>query len=341
MKKRILFYSSVCSLELFKTQKFYQIDIALLGDLGYDVSLSNRILDSLLFWKYDILFSYFYRYSFFAALFAKCLGKKTYFTGGIDSLDADYVSTRSYRIQVLFFKLCYWISNSCIVVSQSDLKNIVKCLSSRKKLSYSEHAIDTRLFISDIPKENLFTSIVWMGNEGNVRRKGVDKALQVFAELKKIPAFADYRFIIIGRKGEGVAFIQSIINKYGLNDSIELIGEVSEEEKIAFLKRSKYYFQLSLYEGFGLAALEALCASNILIHSGKGGLANPIYKEQLVFNIDNDFDSEFSQLISKLTSFVPITSNDELLDYYNIQRRKEDFKAIITDNKSNYKIELI
>ena len=64
MKKRILFYSSVGSLELFKTQKFYQIDIALLGDLGYDVSLSNRILDSLLFWKYDILFSYFYRYSF-------------------------------------------------------------------------------------------------------------------------------------------------------------------------------------------------------------------------------------------------------------------------------------
>ena len=107
------------------------------------------------------------------------------------------------------------------------------------------------------------------------------------------------------------------------------------------MKQSKYYFQLSLYEGFGLAALEALCANNIIIHSGKGGLANPIYKEQLVFNIDNDFDSEFSQLISKLTSFVPITSNDELLDYYNIQRRKEDFKAIITDNKSNYKIELI
>ena len=49
MKKRILFYSSVGSLELFKTQKFYQIDIALLGDLGYDVSLSNRILDSLFY----------------------------------------------------------------------------------------------------------------------------------------------------------------------------------------------------------------------------------------------------------------------------------------------------
>lgn len=77
--KRILFYSSVNSLELFKTQKFYQIDISILKDLGYDVLLSNRIFDSLLFWKYDILFSYFYRYSFFAALLAKCFGKKTNF----------------------------------------------------------------------------------------------------------------------------------------------------------------------------------------------------------------------------------------------------------------------
>ena len=107
MKKRLLFYSSVKSLELFKTQKFYQIDIALLEDLGYDVWLSNRIFDSLLFWKYDILFSYFYRYSFFTALFAKCFGKKTYFTGGIDPLDANYASPFSYRIQVLFLSLIH------------------------------------------------------------------------------------------------------------------------------------------------------------------------------------------------------------------------------------------
>ena len=60
---------------------------------------------------------------------------------------------------------------------------------------------------------------------------------------------------------------------------MELKGEVSEEDKINLLKRSKYYFQLSLYEGFGLAALEALCADNILIHSGKGGLANSIYSQ--------------------------------------------------------------
>lgn len=337
-KKKILFYSSVKSLELLNTQKFYQIDIALLQNLGYDVCLSNRIVDSLKFWKYDILFSYFYRYSFFASFFAKCLGKKTYFTGGIDNLDENYVSVRSYKVQVLFFKLCYWVSNSCIIVSQSDLKNIAKVFHFKKRLSYSEHAIDTAQFMSDIPKEKLFTTIVWMGEEGNVRRKGVDKALRVFAELKKMTAFSDYRFIIMGKKGKGTALVQSLINGYDLEKSVELVGEVSEEEKIAFLKRSKYYFQLSLYEGFGLAALEALCANNILIHSGRGGLANPIYIDQPLFDIDNDFDKEFSKLVEKLASFTSLIPNDEVLRYYNIQRRKEDFKTIITDNNRNYKL---
>lgn len=108
-----------------------------------------------------------------------------------------------------------------------------------------------------------------MGDEGNVVRKGVDKALQIFAELKKIPEFVDYRFVIIGRKGEGEVLVRSIIDKYNLKGSVELKGEVSEEDKINLLKQSKYYFQLSLYEGFGLAALEALCANNIIIHSGR------------------------------------------------------------------------
>lgn len=55
--------------------------------------------------------------------------------------------------------------------------------------------------------------------------------------------------------------VRSIIDKYNLKGSVELKGEVSEEDKINLLKQSKYYFQLSLYEGFGLAALEALCAN--------------------------------------------------------------------------------
>lgn len=76
MKKRLLFYSSVKSLELFKTQKFYQIDIALLEDLGYDVWLSNRIFDSLLFGSMIFYFLIFIDTLFLRLCSQNALGKK-------------------------------------------------------------------------------------------------------------------------------------------------------------------------------------------------------------------------------------------------------------------------
>lgn len=89
------------------------------------------------------------------------------------------------------------------------------------------------------------------------------------------------------------------ICQYKLHDSVIITGGY-RRTKISILKSSQYYFQLSQYEGFGLAALEALCAGNIIIHSGKGGLSNPIYQSQILFDINNDFDEEFNLLTRKL-----------------------------------------
>lgn len=61
-------------------------------------------------------------------------------------MDSDYASAFNYKIQALFFKLCYWVADSCIIVSQSDLKNIFKVSSLKKKLSYSEHVINTNFY---------------------------------------------------------------------------------------------------------------------------------------------------------------------------------------------------
>lgn len=329
MTKKILFYSSVKSLDLLYTQKFYQIDIAILQDLGYQVILTNKIIDSLKFWKYNILFSYFYRYSFFPSFIAKCLGKRTYFTGGIDDLDESYASPRKYAIQKIFFRLCYWVANSCIIVSHSDLKNISKILNGRKKISFSEHAIDVTKFTPNMYKKSFFSTIVWMGEEGNVKRKGVDKALLIFSKLKQVDNFKEHKFIIIGRKGAGTHYVEMLIKKYKLQDDVIITGEVSEDEKISILKQSEFYFQLSLYEGFGLSSLEALCAGCVIIHSGKGGLSSPAYSDQILFNIDNDFDSEYNNLLSKLQKKKLTIHNMKNLKYYDIKRRKEDFNKIL------------
>lgn len=331
--KTILFYSSVKDKSLFQTQKFYQIDILLLERLGYNIILSNKVMDAFKFWKYDILFGYFFRWSLFAAAIARLFGKKVYLTGGIDALDRDFAGEKAYHEQKRLFLWCYKFVTKCIIVSPTDMQHVKEILDGNDgKLAFSEHTIETAAFkeINMAAKENMFTTIGWQGVISD--RKGMDKAIMLFGMLKKYPEFADYKMYIIGRKGAYTPILQKIIDDCKLTDSVIITGEVSEEKKIDYLKRSKYYFQLSKFEGFGIAALEALVAGNVVLHSGKGGLSNPIYDMHVKVNIDDPLENQVTYIRQQLQA----VDESKLIDhaqtvcaYYDNDRRKNDFAQIL------------
>lgn len=332
--KRVLFYASVPDRSVFFIQQFYQVDSEILRKIGYDVIFSNRISDAFKFWTYDFVFAYFYRYSFFVAVIAKLFGKNTYFTGGIDALDKTCVSERDYNIQKYLFRLCYIVSKRCIIVSKTDDYNVRKIVGSRK-LAYSEHSIDTKGFECDMAnKENIISTIAWQGTIGNTKRKGVDKALELFAKLRQLPNYSDYVFYLIGKKGAGTEYLESIINRLNIKDSVKITDSISEEQKIEYLRKSKFYLQLSSYEGFGVAALEAICSKNIFIHSGRGGLSNPIYSDCICVDIEKPIDEMFSYLcheidkydLNKLESLKLAVERN-----YDNARREADFREIIKE----------
>ncbi len=333
-KKRILFYSSVRDKELFYIQRFYQVDISILEESGYEVILSNQMNDAWKFWKYDFVFAYFYRYSFFPALIAKLFGKNTYFTGGIDALDKNLSSPRDYKIQKWLFRLCYWLSNSCIIVSKTDDEN-VREICNDKKLSYSEHTIDTKPFLCVADnKDNIFVTIGWQATVGNVSRKGMDTAIRLFAKLHELPEYTNSLLYVIGKTGEGTKYLEEIVEEQGIADVVKFTGSIEEQEKIEYLKKAKHYFQLSKYEGFGVAALEALCAKCIVIHSGRGGLSNPIYENGIRIDVDKPIEEMFEELKSKLASFEAEKLEKgclEVCNRYDNERRKEDFRRIIAE----------
>lgn len=334
----MIFYSSVKSKSLFLTQKFYQIDIDILKRMGYEVILSNRIADAFQFWKYDVAFAYFFRYSFFFGLVARLFGKQIFFTGGIDALDIEYAGVRAYNIQKLFFRLCYMVATKCIIVSKTDLNHIEEFIGTKaKKLAYSEHTIDTNAFCDThlVDKEPNFCTIGWMGDKENVRRKGIDKAICLFSLIKNRPEFRHSKFYIMGKIGEGTRVLEDLIKELHLEDSVIITGEVSEQKKIQTLKNCMYYFQLSHYEGFGIAALEALIAGCIIIHSGKGGLSNSIYKDHILVDINTNIENQ-AQLACEKISSIDMTliqkNAKECLIYYDNMRRLKDFEAIIKNN---------
>jgi glycosyltransferase involved in cell wall biosynthesis len=335
-KKRILFYSSVPSKELFERQLFYKVDITILKDLGYKVLTSNHIVDFLFFWKYDIAFIYFYRWGLFPAILSRLFFKKVYFTGGIDDLDEKYSGKRRYLLQRLFFKWCYFFSTHCIVVSSSDEKNIKSLYKTNlNKISLSYHSIDIAKYTSEPStiKSNDFLTIAWMENKENVIRKGIDTATKVFYELSSnYETYKNSKFYIMGTLGEGSDYLKSLIQELNLTSKVIFTGPLTEDDKIDFLQKSKYYFQLSLYEGFGMAAIEALAAGDIVIHSGKGGLMDAVGSHGILFNVNENYYSQIDYCHQQIQRIDPDFINSGIqfiIDNYSYERRKQDFERII------------
>jgi glycosyltransferase involved in cell wall biosynthesis len=332
---RILFYAHVRNIELFYTQRFYYTDVHILQNIGNEVHTTNNLCRFFYFLKYDSAFLYFYTWSIIPALISKLFGKKVYFTGGIDSLEEGVTSSYKYVINKYLFKLCYLLSTKCIIVSNSDMKNIRKLYhNSLPKISLSHHSIDVERFHSDpLPKEDgMFMMIAWMGSVGNVIRKGMDRAIYVFAELIKRDKLKNSKLVIVGKKGEGTCYLLDIIKKLGICSNVLFTDIISEDEKITLLKKSKYFFQLSIYEGFGIAALEALASEDIVIHSGAGGLQETIKNYGITVKNSADINSSASFIYKEILSFDLNrlkVAYSYLLDNFSDNKREDDLRKLL------------
>lgn len=342
--KTIYFYSSVKTKKLFSIQSYYRNDIFALRSLGYKVQLSNSFLDFFFFWKYDIAFLYFYRYSCIPAFLSKLFFKKVYFTGGIDYLDKYFSTPKQRFVQGVFFRLCNLFSNGSILVSSADVENVKQLYRGKlpKNCSLSFHAVDIdRIQFKGTldQKKNNYCTIAWMSNLDNVFRKGIDKAIDVFANIVFIQP--DAKFFLAGSEGEGSRYVLEKIRALSLQNSVIYLGPISEEEKIVLLQRCKYYFQLSKYEGFGIAAVEALAAGCLVLHSGRGGLKDAVGKYGYKINIEKDI------CIKKLLFEIQAKFSDnqffeEGMQYvrqrFSMQQRIDSFFAIMNTSCSKAKL---
>ena len=97
-----------------------------------------------------------------------------------------------------------------------------------------------------------------------VRTKGLDHLVRAMRDV-------DHRLVMCG-KGPESKRISRLISKYGLEDRIEMRGWVSEEEKVRLMSTCKFFVMPSLYESYGLAALEALSYGKPIVCTDVDGL---------------------------------------------------------------------
>lgn len=122
------------------------------------------------------------------------------------------------------------------------------------------------------PEEQIVFSIARLVYEKGVHRL-LDAAPRI---LEKCP---NTRFIIAGR-GPQAHSLQLQANSFGIADRVDLIGFISDEDRNRLFKVADCAVFPSLYEPFGIVALEAMSLGCPVVVSDVGGLAEVVTHRQ-------------------------------------------------------------
>lgn len=166
------------------------------------------------------------------------------------------------------------------------------------KVLYEQRTINILGVGSLIPLKNylLFTEIVY--------------------ELKK--DFPEIKACIIGKGGQEQA-IKEKIKAYGLEKTLDLLGEVPHKEVFSYMQRSKIFLHTSSYEGQSMVITEALaCGLNIVCFNiGRVAMEGKIWvcknKEEMLIAL--------KKLIPSPLTYEPvisITSDDTVKEFLKV-----------------------
>jgi 1,4-alpha-glucan branching enzyme len=110
-----------------------------------------------------------------------------------------------------------------------------------------------------------------------VREKGVHVLLQAAPRIRS--AVPHVRFVLIGR-GPMEEDLRAQASRLGLDDVVQFLGFISDAERDAWLRRASVCVFPSLYEPFGIVALEAMAAGVPVVVSDAGGLREIVHHEE-------------------------------------------------------------
>lgn len=100
-----------------------------------------------------------------------------------------------------------------------------------------------------------------------VQEKGVHVAIQALAVMRQTA------HLVIAGKGPMEAELKSVAEAWGLENRVHFVGRVTDDERDAWLRNATGGLVPSLYEPFGIVALEVMASGAPVIVGDTGGLA--------------------------------------------------------------------
>ncbi len=328
---RVCLYSHVENKSVFKNVCFYRDDLIAL-ERNYNQALATNSYVELIKFKPSLVVSYFFTWSLLVAFLGRFIGFRVIIIGMGDQISPDvYNGLRLLLCKITAF-LCLLLSEKILVSCSNDKNNLYKlCFGFNflKKKIRLENLVVVPFQYKETREHKNFKAltICWLGNEKNLIRKGVDCSIRLIFLLRSIGINASLD--IAGLDGPGKTIINKLIEEYQLKNYVNYIGFISESEKNALMSSHSVYLQLSDYEGFGMAALEALFSGMVVIHSNAGGLKDHIGSNGIITDKQKIYDSNLNYIAKIYSSFLEHSIDQKYMlneiEKYSIRRRSAAF----------------
>lgn len=186
-----------------------------------------------------------------------------------------------------------------VAISQSIVESLIAAGVDGKKLRLISEGVDTRQFsdVSAVPRLSQESSgVTVVGAVGILdERKGHRFLLQAAAKLKAKGLRLRYQ---IAGAGSLRQQLERDTASLGLKDDVEFLGFV--HDTATFLGGIDLFIMPSLFEGLGVAALEAMAAARPVIASRVGGLAESVIDDVTGLLVAPGDDAQLADAIEKL-----------------------------------------
>lgn len=327
---KICFFCKISDRSKLFLIEFYHQDIKILK--GIDPYLTIATKYSEIDWKADVIFVWWWTYAFYPVFVSKLLAKKLIITGTFNYkcplAASDYFRRPLWQRVLIKYSIKHADKN--ILVSKNEYEQI-RADWKLNNLVYSPHCIDTAKYSRGIyvgRKNELFT-ICWTGKE-NVKRKCLYEIIDSVALLKDK---LDVHLNIAGHKGDAFEEVKEYIRERDLSAYVDILGEISEEEKLEYLQKCKFYLQPSRYEGFGLAIAEAMSCGAVVITTDVGEVKNVVGDAGIMINDVSPITiaNAIEEYWDKDLESISISAHDRIQTLFSMDRREKDIMNVINE----------
>lgn len=335
----ICFFAKVRDRSFLDRVDFYKQDIEILRDLGFHVTIATRWRE--IPWNVDLTYVWWWTWAFLPTIKAAVTGRPIIITGvfnyrwpspGIGG----YFSRPFWQRWPIQWALRRATAN--VLVSRAEYQAMAGDLE-LSNLYYSPLTVDTDKFVERTEeRQDTVLTIAWMEG-GNAERKCLPQLIKAIPLIRA--SQPSIRFVIAGEKGSYYPRLETLAKQLGVMDIVDFPGVITESRKIELMQQSKVYLQPSIYEGFGLAILEAMSCGAAVVSSPVGEVPEVVGDTGLM--VDGCSPAAIAKAVCSLCDDdilrqqLGSKASDRARSMFPRSRRKADLKKIVDQVLTNTK----